>query len=440
MAKNGRSLSRAHVCYGGLRCPKGRFYHRKSSSRWRPPVPVCNAPPCFSAAPKHQALVRRCERISRSMDAYRREGRISDAPHKRHPRATTAAQDADILDAAKASPFREIGAAAGVSASASTIKRRLAETEEPRCGPEAAPLLAKQDGASSIERGRTAVNVWGAVSRDGLGVLRCIEGPLTSAKYCDILDYVMIPYALDGPFPDGDFLFQQDLSPVHTAKVVEELLNMRGVRCLRWVPKGADLNIIVWGRMKLRLCKRGLHSSSADELWSAVEEEWMRLQNERSFIDNLYASLQSRMQDVIAVHGGHDPLLRRGDRFISRPVTRVLDIISADAPSVQQQYWEWWPQLRRLAPGLTPAAPPSFRSVACSVRARYIVREIPIGRLLENVRDCSELARLEGVTRSAHRRSLPCAVNTCRAVDVLRWLRMPAAARQRHQQSNRTTL
>ncbi|KAH6942151.1 hypothetical protein HPB50_001498 [Hyalomma asiaticum] len=115
----------------------------------------------------------------------------------------------------------------------------------------------------------------------------------------------MIPYALDGPFPDGDFLFQKDLLPVHTAKVVEELLNLRGVRWLRWVPKGADLNIIeaVWGRMELRLCKRGLHTSSADELWSAVEEEWMRLQNERSFIDNLYASLQSRMQDVIAVQG-----------------------------------------------------------------------------------------------------------------------------------------
>ncbi|KAH6932502.1 hypothetical protein HPB50_006447 [Hyalomma asiaticum] len=163
------------------------------------------------------------------------------------------------------------------------------------------PLYVQEIASSR----RTAASVWGAVSRDGLGVLHRTEGPLTSAKYCDILDYVMIPYALDGPFPDGDFLFQQDLSPVHTTKVVEVLLNMRGVRRLRWVPKGAHLNIIeaVWGRMKVRLCKRGLHSSSADELWSTVEEEWMRLQNERSFIDNLYASLQSKMQDVIAVQG-----------------------------------------------------------------------------------------------------------------------------------------
>ncbi|KAH7971485.1 hypothetical protein HPB49_024642 [Dermacentor silvarum] len=46
------------------------------------------------------------------------------------PRATTAAQDMDILDASQASPFstaKEIGADAGVSASVSIMKRPLAE-------------------------------------------------------------------------------------------------------------------------------------------------------------------------------------------------------------------------------------------------------------------------------------------------------------------------
>ncbi|KAH7980416.1 hypothetical protein HPB49_015878 [Dermacentor silvarum] len=63
--------------------------------------------------------------VNRIIQAYRDEGRISDAPHKRHPRATTAAQDMDILDAAQASPFstvKEISAGAGVSASVSTMK------------------------------------------------------------------------------------------------------------------------------------------------------------------------------------------------------------------------------------------------------------------------------------------------------------------------------
>lgn len=171
-------------------------------------------------------------------------------------RATTAAQDADILNATKASPFstaREIGEATGVSASTSTIKRRLAErklkihvaAQKPPCqtrrrvltsqqntspGPRTTakqyffsdestfttrwdqkqrvwrPVDARYDPLYVQEvasSGRTAVNVWGAVSRDGLGVLHRIEGPLTSAKYCDILNYVMIPYTLDGPFLMG---------------------------------------------------------------------------------------------------------------------------------------------------------------------------------------------------------------------------------------------
>ncbi|KAH8032489.1 hypothetical protein HPB51_025942 [Rhipicephalus microplus] len=69
--------------------------------------------------------------VNRTIQAYKKEGHISDALHKRHPRAMTAAQDdVDICDAAKASLFstaKEIGVAAGVSASASTRKRRLAE-------------------------------------------------------------------------------------------------------------------------------------------------------------------------------------------------------------------------------------------------------------------------------------------------------------------------
>ncbi|KAH9380669.1 hypothetical protein HPB48_021101 [Haemaphysalis longicornis] len=57
------------------------------------------------------------------------------------------------------------------------------------------------------------------MSKDGLGTLHRIEGSLTAEEYSEILEYVMIPYALDGPLPDGDYLFQQDLAPVHTEKV-----------------------------------------------------------------------------------------------------------------------------------------------------------------------------------------------------------------------------
>ncbi|KAH9374715.1 hypothetical protein HPB48_016883 [Haemaphysalis longicornis] len=78
------------------------------------------------------------------------------------------------------------------------------------------------------------------MSRDGLGALHRIEGSLSAEKYSEILEYVMMTYALDGPFPDGDYLFQQDLAPrVHTAKSVTKSLPDGCVRQLEWIPKGA---------------------------------------------------------------------------------------------------------------------------------------------------------------------------------------------------------
>ncbi|KAH9360688.1 hypothetical protein HPB48_004820 [Haemaphysalis longicornis] len=82
------------------------------------------------------------------------------------------------------------------------------------------------------------------MSRDGLGVLHRTEGPVASAKYCDILDYVMIRYALVGPYAAGVFLFQQDLSPAHTAKVVEKLMNMRVCGASCGSPMGQSLSSV----------------------------------------------------------------------------------------------------------------------------------------------------------------------------------------------------
>lgn len=66
--------------------------------------------------------------------------------------------------------------------------------------------------------GRCSVSVWGFMTRHGLGPLVRIEGTLTSGKYLEILQHVLLPYLLDGDFPDGLFVFQQDRSPIHTAK------------------------------------------------------------------------------------------------------------------------------------------------------------------------------------------------------------------------------
>ena len=51
--------------------------------------------------------------------------------------------------------------------------------------------------------GRCAVNVWGMITRQGLGPLVRMEERFTSRVYAAMIDDVMVPYSLEGPFPVG---------------------------------------------------------------------------------------------------------------------------------------------------------------------------------------------------------------------------------------------
>ncbi|KAG0433570.1 hypothetical protein HPB47_019793 [Ixodes persulcatus] len=108
--------------------------------------------------------------------------------------------------------------------------------------------------------------------------LRCRStGP--ADVYIDVLQHIMLPFVLDGPHPEGNFLLQQDRSPMHTARRVRRCLDALCIEELPWPSKGADLNPIenVWGIMKKGLSRRRLADSSRIALWQAVQEEWASL-------------------------------------------------------------------------------------------------------------------------------------------------------------------
>lgn len=167
------------------------------------------------------------------------------------------------------------------------------------------PRYAPANIHSVLSSGRCSVSVWGAISRDGIGPLVRIEGSFTAARYCEILLEHLIPYALDGPFQDGYYLFQHDRSPVHKARAVGALLERCAVRQLPWPPNGADLNPIenIWGIMKKKLSSRRMCGGTADQLWHAVKEEWEALRGSPEIVTALYDSMPRRVGQVIAVDG-----------------------------------------------------------------------------------------------------------------------------------------
>ncbi|KAH6944868.1 hypothetical protein HPB50_005808 [Hyalomma asiaticum] len=147
--------------------------------------------------------------------------------------------------------------------------------------------------------GRTSVTVWGVVTYQGLGPLRRVRGRMTAAAYMDVIETVLLPYILDGPFPDGLYHFQQDGTSIHTARKVRELLDSLGIIILYWPARISDINIIqiVWSLTKRTLAKqRGLATCSVDDLWCAVESEWARLRNDSTLVDQLYKSVPQGVQ------------------------------------------------------------------------------------------------------------------------------------------------
>lgn len=144
------------------------------------------------------------------------------------------------------------------------------------------------------------------MSRNGLGPLVRVDGSFTSDAYVDIIESVLTPYVLDGPFPDGFYLFQQDRSPVHTSRKVSAILDARGVRQLPWPPKGADMSPIenVWGLLKAHLMRSHIGNANADTLWEAIRGEWERLRADTDVVRSLYESMPRRLASVIAADGG----------------------------------------------------------------------------------------------------------------------------------------
>ncbi|KAH6922749.1 hypothetical protein HPB50_018789 [Hyalomma asiaticum] len=183
----------------------------------------------------------------------------------------------------------------------------VCEGVKPVCvDPEFLKTVCKTAPTQTVKgSGRQCVNAWGAITKDGLGPLYRIVGHLCSEDYMTIIDHQLLPHVLDGPYSDGHFLLQQDLSPIHTARSVTKHLENLGVMTLDWPPKGADMNVIenVWGILKHNLSKMGLHTATPDELWQAIKSEWEKLKADSDLVPALYDSLPRRMSAVVELCG-----------------------------------------------------------------------------------------------------------------------------------------
>ena len=104
--------------------------------------------------------------------------------------------------------------------------------------------------------------------------------------------------------PNNDAVFQDDDSPIHTARSVQSWLEEHedALQHLLWLAQLPNLNIIepLWSVLESRVRSRFPRSTLKQ-----LEEEWYSIPLET--IQNLHESIPRRIQAVLQANGGPTP-------------------------------------------------------------------------------------------------------------------------------------
>ncbi len=164
-----------------------------------------------------------------------------------------------------------------------------------KCGEAQNPCCLK----SSVKFPQS-VMIWAAMSSAGVGPLCFLKSTVNAAIYQEILEHYMLPSA-DKLYGDADFIFQQDLTPAHTAKGTKSWFNDHGVTVLDWPANSPDMNPIenLWGFVKRKM--RDTRLNNADELKATVKETWASIPPQQCH--KLITSMPRRIEAVIKAKG-----------------------------------------------------------------------------------------------------------------------------------------
>ncbi len=140
-----------------------------------------------------------------------------------------------------------------------------------------------------------SVMIWAAMSSAGAGTLCFLKSTVNAAIYQEILEHFMLPS--EKLYGDADFIFQQDLAPVHTVKGTKSWFNDHGVTVLDLPANLPDLNPIenLWAIVKRKI--RDTRPNNADDLKAAIKATWASITPEQCH--RLIASMPRRIDAVI---------------------------------------------------------------------------------------------------------------------------------------------
>ena len=131
----------------------------------------------------------------------------------------------------------------------------------------------------TVKHGGGSVMVWGCITSYGVSRLHHIDGIMDGGKYITILNDNLLGTLCDYSVRPQAIYFQQDNDPKHTLKLTKAWFTSNHINVLAWPPNSPDMNIIenLWSHLEQMVHARNPLPHNRDELWEALQEEWMRI-------------------------------------------------------------------------------------------------------------------------------------------------------------------
>lgn len=151
--------------------------------------------------------------------------------------------------------------------------------------------------------GGGSLMIWAAFSYTGRSPICIISTKMTSNKYVELLDDVLITFGDD--YMPEDWIFQQDNASIHSAKTTKKILSERNIPMLDWPACSPYLNPIenVWGLLAQRVFANGRQFDTVLELKNVVKLEWSKI--DETTLKRYIDSMPRRLQQVIMKNGGN---------------------------------------------------------------------------------------------------------------------------------------
>ncbi len=145
------------------------------------------------------------------------------------------------------------------------------------------------------------IQVWGCFASHGVGRLYRVQGILERNQFLRIMEHQFLPSA-QALFPDGNYLFQQDNDPKHTAKVVKQFITDANIPILQdWPAQSPDLNPIenLWYILDRQCASR--RPNNEVQLFNMIQDAWNNIPV--TTLQGLVESMPRRIEAVIAAKG-----------------------------------------------------------------------------------------------------------------------------------------